>query len=143
MFQFMQAPNLNLNDYLPNKGIYDLDKNRKIIQETLYNYYLYLDKDIKIGKINFLDFEPKQLLSINEALKHNLDIKWINNPKYNDLQMLEIIRGLKSGFDVSIYANKKYNGEEMKEILFSLLNSNFKIKTSTKIKMFIQKIKGN
>ena len=57
--------------------------------------------------------------------------------------MEQIRLGLQEGLNVSIYANKKYNGEEMKEILFSLLNSNFKIKTSTKIKMFIQKIKGN
>ena len=56
------------------------NKNRKTVQETLYNYYSYLDRDIKIDKINFFDFEPEQLLSINEALKHNLDIKWINNP---------------------------------------------------------------
>ena len=74
-------------DYLLNKND-NLDKNRKTVQETLYNYYSYLDKDIKIDKINFFDFEPEQLLSINEALKHNLDIKWINNPKYNNLQML-------------------------------------------------------
>ena len=61
-------------DYLPKKNG-DLNKNRRIIQETLYNYYSYLDKDIKIETINFFDFEPKQILSINEALKHNLDIK--------------------------------------------------------------------
>ena len=107
-------------DYLPDRGIDDLNKNRKIIQETLYNYYSYLDKNIKIDKINFLDFGPKELLSINEALKHNLDIKWINNPKYNNLQMLEIIRGLKNNLNVSWYANPEFTHYQMEEIRFGL-----------------------
>lgn len=107
-------------DYLPDRGIDDLDKNRKIIQETLYNYYSYLDKNIKIDKINFLDFGPKELLSINEALKHNLDIKWINNPKYNNLQMLEIIRGLKYNLNVSWYAKSEFNHLQMTQIRLGL-----------------------
>ena len=111
--EYLNLLNKFEKDYLLNKNE-NLDKNRKIVQETLYNYYSYLDKDIKIDKINFFDFEPEQLLSINEALKHNLDIKWINNPKYNNLQMLEIIRGLKDNLDVSVYAKPEFSYRQIR-----------------------------
>lgn len=118
--EYLDLLNKFEKDYFSKIRIDVLNRDRNIIKETLYNYYTYLDKGIKIDKINFFDFGTKEILSINEALKHNLDIKWINNPKYNDLQMLEIIRGLKNNLNVSIYANPQFSFHQMKQIRFGL-----------------------
>lgn len=130
--EYLNLLNKFEKDYLSKIRIEDLNRDKNIIKETLYNYYKYLDKGIKIDKINFFDFGTKEILSINEALKHNLDIKWINNPKYNDLQMLEIIRGLKNNLNVSIYAKNYFSWEQMSEIRWGLeqgLNVNIYAKT--------------
>lgn len=118
--EYLDLLNKFEKDYFSKIRIDVLNRDRNIIKETLYNYYTYLDKGIKIDKINFFDFGTKEILSINEALKHNLDIKWINNPKYNDLQMLEIIRGLKNNLNVSIYANPQFSFHQMEQIRFGL-----------------------
>lgn len=121
-----------------------------MVQEKIKYYKVdnYTFKNFKKAEqfqylITNYNFDRSQKEVITAGLNEDLDVRYYAKPEYNWAQMEQIRFGLKEGLNVSIYANKKYNGEEMKEILFSLLNSNFKIKTSTKIKMFIQKIKGN
>ena len=70
-------------------------------------------------------------------------ISLVEGKNFDEKQLKEIHEGLESGLDVSIYAKKEYKSKEMNEIRLSLLSGNFKPKTFTKIKMFIQKIKGN
>ena len=102
-----------------------------------------LESNVNVSLYAKPNFTSAQMFEIRTGLEKNIDVSIYANPEFTAEQMEQIRLGLQEGLNVSIYANKKYNGEEMKEILFSLLNSNFKIKTSTKIKMFIQKIKGN
>ena len=102
-----------------------------------------LESNVNVSLYAKPNFTSAQMFEIRKGLEKNINVSIYANPEFTAEQMEQIRLGLQEGLNVSIYANKKYNGEEMKEILFSLLNSNFKIKTSTKIKMFVQKIKGN
>ena len=131
-----------------------MNQEQEIIYNQLIDKYFFNEskkEEIRLGIENGIDvsiyakpeFYYRQMDVIYSGLEKNIDVSIYANPEFTAEQMEQIRLGLQEGLNVSIYANKKYNGEEMKEILFSLLNSNFKIKTSTKIKMFIQKIKGN
>ena len=89
------------------------------------------------------EFLSTQMEEIRLGLEGGLDVLAYAKPEFSWQQMFQIRLGLSHNLNVSIYAKKEYNSEEMNEIRLSLLSGDFKLKTSTKIKMLIQKIKGN
>ena len=89
------------------------------------------------------EYSWEQMEEIRLGLEGGLDVLAYAKPEFSWQQMFQIRLGLSHNLNVSIYAKKEYNSEEMNEIRLSLLSGDFKLKTSTKIKMLIQKIKGN
>ena len=102
-----------------------------------------LESNVNISLYAKPNFTSTQMFEIRTGLEKNLDVSIYARTEFNHEQMKEIREGLESELDVSIYAKKEYKNKEMNEIRLSLLSGDFKPKTLTKIKMFIQKIKGN
>ena len=117
--------------------------NPKINHYEMNEIRLGLKNNLDISIYNKIEFNWEQMRQIRLGLEQNLDVTIYAKAEFNEDQMEEIREGLESGLDVSIYAKKEYKSKEMNEIRLSLLSGNFKPKTFTKIKMFIQKIKGN
>ena len=117
--------------------------NPKISNHKMNEIRLGLKKNLDISIYNKIKFNWEQMREIRLGLEKGINVFIYAKPEYDYKQMREIREGLESGLDVSIYAKKEYKSKEMNEIRLSLLSGNFKPKTFTKIKMFIQKIKGN
>ncbi len=117
--------------------------NPKINHYEMNEIRLGLKKNLDISIYNKIEFNWEQMREIRKGLESDVNVSLYAKPNFTGTQMKEIREGLESGLDVSIYAKKEYKSEEMNEIRLSLLSGDFKLKTSTKIKMLIQKIKGN
>ena len=117
--------------------------NPKINHYEMNEIRLGLKKNLDISIYNKIHFNWEQMREIRLGLEKGLDVSWYAKPEFSYQQMEEIRLGLESGLNVSIYAKKEYNSREMNEIRLSLLSEDFKPKTFTKIKMFVQKFKGN